>query len=221
MPEGPQKHRRRGLVRRRALLDAAVEVVAEKGFAGATHRSIAKRAGVPLATTSYYFQSIDDLVEEALRTFVSEESEELRGLIDVIGEHVLSADEAGALFADELVATSGKLALAQLSAYLEGARNPRMREVVAASIATYEEVARAALRAVGARDAEGSARAFVAMLDGFALHRLSRGKRPEDSGDVREALRMLFVSCVMTPTDRKRWNQRLRRKAPRRRKPAG
>ena len=59
--------RRKSQPRREALLAAAVQVVGSQGLAGTTHRSVTEAAGVPLATASYYFSSIDELVAEARR----------------------------------------------------------------------------------------------------------------------------------------------------------
>ena len=39
------------------------------GRSGLTHRAVATRAGLPLSTTSYFFDSLDDLLLEALRVF--------------------------------------------------------------------------------------------------------------------------------------------------------
>jgi len=52
--------------RRRALLAATVEVVAEVGVARTTHRAIATRAGVPLGATTYYFPTLTDLITAAM-----------------------------------------------------------------------------------------------------------------------------------------------------------
>ncbi|GAB6900055.1 TetR/AcrR family transcriptional regulator [Kineosporia succinea] len=52
--------------RRRALLAATVEVVAEVGVARTTHRLIAARADVPLGATTYYFPTLNDLIATAL-----------------------------------------------------------------------------------------------------------------------------------------------------------
>ena len=52
--------------RRREIIDAAVEVIADVGTGRATHRAIAERAGVPLGSTTYYFPTLDDLVAAAL-----------------------------------------------------------------------------------------------------------------------------------------------------------
>ena len=66
MPIRPATHRASGRARRAALLDAAVEVIAEQGVAGPTHRSIAARAGMSTSTTSYFFSSLDQLIAAAL-----------------------------------------------------------------------------------------------------------------------------------------------------------
>lgn len=47
---------------RQALIEAAVEVVAEKGIASTTTRKIADRAGVPLGSLHYWFASKTELM---------------------------------------------------------------------------------------------------------------------------------------------------------------
>lgn len=57
----------KGEARRDALLDAVLRVL-ERGGAGAvTHRSVAAEAGVPVASATYYFATLDDLYVSALR----------------------------------------------------------------------------------------------------------------------------------------------------------
>jgi TetR/AcrR family transcriptional regulator len=57
----------------RALLEAAEEIFAEQGFAGATTAAIARRAGVPKANLHYYFVTKEGLyravVERVLRAW--------------------------------------------------------------------------------------------------------------------------------------------------------
>ncbi|MDV6011191.1 TetR family transcriptional regulator C-terminal domain-containing protein [Haloechinothrix sp. LS1_15] len=52
----------KGERRRAALLDAGVGLLVEGGFDAVRHRAVAERAGLPLASTTYYFSSLDDLV---------------------------------------------------------------------------------------------------------------------------------------------------------------
>jgi TetR/AcrR family transcriptional regulator, regulator of cefoperazone and chloramphenicol sensitivity len=49
--------------RRTALLQAAFDAIAETGFEGLRTRSVAKRAGVNIATLHYYFPSKQELIE--------------------------------------------------------------------------------------------------------------------------------------------------------------
>jgi AcrR family transcriptional regulator len=60
----------RGWRRRDALLDAGVELLTEGGFAAVSHRAVAERAGLPLAATTYYFRSRDDLIAAAFELMV-------------------------------------------------------------------------------------------------------------------------------------------------------
>lgn len=56
----------KGERRRAALVDAAAALLTEGGFEAVRHRAVAERAGLPLASTTYYFDSLDDLVAAAV-----------------------------------------------------------------------------------------------------------------------------------------------------------
>ncbi|MFE5093729.1 TetR/AcrR family transcriptional regulator [Streptomyces sp. NPDC056638] len=51
--------------RRTALVDAAIEVLADEGARGLTFRAVDARAGVPVGTSSNYFANRDDLFMQA------------------------------------------------------------------------------------------------------------------------------------------------------------
>lgn len=61
--------------RRDLLIVAALEVIAEHGVAGTTHRRVAAAAGVPLGSTTYYFADLHDLLGAAFGRFADEISE--------------------------------------------------------------------------------------------------------------------------------------------------
>jgi DNA-binding transcriptional regulator YbjK len=52
----------KGERRRSALVEAGVELLLEGGFDAVRHRAVAERAGLPLASTTYYFDSLEELV---------------------------------------------------------------------------------------------------------------------------------------------------------------
>jgi AcrR family transcriptional regulator len=51
----------RGVERRGRIVDAAASIIEEEGLAAVTNRSVADRAGVSLALTTYHFKSVSDL----------------------------------------------------------------------------------------------------------------------------------------------------------------
>jgi len=55
----------RSLRRRAQIAEGAIQVLADHGVAGVTHRLVAHAAGVSLAATTYYFDSKFDMVAEA------------------------------------------------------------------------------------------------------------------------------------------------------------
>jgi DNA-binding transcriptional regulator YbjK len=198
-PDPPRRHRPSAQARREALLQAAVEVAAERGVAGTTHRAVTERAGLPLATASYFFASIDALVAEALRTFVADEAARLEAIAEQLDRDGDRPDDLAAALSEASM-PSGPLpwALAQFEAYLQAARDGAMRPPVADALAAYEHVAELALTAAGASAdaAAGAAPAFNALADGFALHRLAR-PQAGDVASLQRALRLLFLGLLV------------------------
>lgn len=82
--------RKRGLVTKARILDAAFVEFAAKGLAGATSRDIAERAGVQHTLLIYYFATKDDLwlevIESISKQFVDHLEIRLQGLrgVDVV-----------------------------------------------------------------------------------------------------------------------------------------
>lgn len=185
------------MARREALLHAAVEVVAEHGVAGVTHRAVTEKAGMPLATVSYFFASIDDLAVEALRGFTAREVSQLHALAARVAEERRTPGEIATAFADAS-APEWPATPAQFETYLHAARSPALRDAVRDSIAAYREVAVAALRAVGARHPEDTAAAFIALSDGFAMQRLAQPDSV-DAEAVRRAFRALSLGGWWSP----------------------
>jgi len=207
LPPTQERSRRR----RDALLRAAIEVLAESGAKSVTHRAVAARAKLPAASTTYYFESIDQLTEEALRLHVSERVAELEALAATAAAGGKSAEAVARRFAEALADRSREAVIAQYEVYLEAARVPALREPVAQALDAFERLAEASLAALGAHHPEQAAAAFVAMIDGFALHRLARPDSDRDgAAALFEALRALFLSYTMDDDERERRLAKLR-----------
>src|SRR3979409_2730689 len=68
----------KGERRRYALVSAAADLLCEGGFDAVRHRAVARRAGLPLASTTYYFSSLDDLVVHAVEYTGAQELAQLQ-----------------------------------------------------------------------------------------------------------------------------------------------
>jgi DNA-binding transcriptional regulator YbjK len=185
---GGHTRQARGARRRDAILQAALHVIAEQGVAAVTHRAVAAEADVPLASTTYYFESLDELLEGALLMFVNAEAERLAAVAESLDGKELEPLEAAQLFRAELEDSS----VAQFELYLEASRRPRLREVARRCLDLYEAAAESALRAAGAEHPEAYARPFVALFDGYGLHRIAGG---DDQG-FEDALMALWAAAT-------------------------
>jgi DNA-binding transcriptional regulator YbjK len=194
MPIRPDRHRASGQVRRARVLDAAVEVIAERGIGSTTHRAVASRAGVPLSTTSYFFASIDDLVVEALRGVIDGVVARLEPLTADLATGNRSADDTFDAVVAALTGAPDIHITAQFEAYLEATRRPALQQEVQRAVSACEHLAETALRAIGAEDPHTGARAVVALVDGFALHRLAWPRTPDDTRMLTAALRAILDS---------------------------
>lgn len=207
MSARPRTHGESAQRRRRALLDAAVELVGEKGAAAVTHRAVAERAGLPPSTTSYFFASIDELVSEALHVYTAERVAELNSVGAELPDDV-TPDDVTRLAAKMMVTDPPERSMSLIEAYLDAARTPGRQAVVAQVLDSYRNVAVTVLRAAGARRARAGARAFNALVDGFLLHHVA-DPRPDDEEQIQRALSALFIAYAMDPEETAEWERRL------------
>lgn len=70
--------------RRGAIIQTAAELIVSEGPANLTHRKVAKRADVPLGSTTYYFKSLKELRTEALTYLADCIDTELRSISEQV-----------------------------------------------------------------------------------------------------------------------------------------
>ena len=207
MPIRPATHRASGQARRAALLDAAVEVIAQHGVAGATHRSVAARAGMPTSTTSYFFSSLDQLVAAALHVVGERIVQRVDAVTAYVADAELGPQEAIDRFVDAVLSEPESDTVAQFEIYLECRRRPQLQPTAHRIMASIEGGAEASLRALGIADAAQRAPMVVALLDGLALHRHARPRGSSaDRRLVSEALYSLhrgFLEADAAEGDRR------------------
>jgi len=211
MGSAPSPQQDRSRRRREALLRATIELLGETGAKSVTHRAVAQRAGVPLASTTYYFRSVDELIEEALKLHVAERVAELERLADAaLSANAASVTQFADAMAAVLVAAPARTLVAQYQMYLEAGRNPALQPAASEALAAFEGLIVRVLAALGAREPRDAAEAFFALFDGFALHRLARPRDPDrETAVLSAAMRALFLEQVMETAARDELRQRL------------
>lgn len=175
-PEMPGKRRRDPEARRRAIVDAAAELLMEGD--DLTHRRVADRANVPLGATTYYFASLDDLREAALELLASQIDDalaELRDQMDALG----GDREALAALMHGYLGDRHQLG-ADLAIYSAALRRPELRPLAARGLDGMVEV-------LSAWTDPTSARLLAACFDGIALHSFFHDE-PFDLGAVTRAV---------------------------------
>lgn len=93
----------KGERRRQALVEAASELLVEGGFDAVRHRAVAERAGLPLASTTYYFDSLDELITAAVEFHGRAELASCRQRLTTISGHLTDDDVLVDLVLDLLV----------------------------------------------------------------------------------------------------------------------
>lgn len=177
----------RGQRRRRLLIDAAAELIMTQGFAAVSHRAVAQRADVPLAATTYYFASLDELLEEAVRHLATAWLAGAREVVEQLTAPIRSpkrlAEALMRVAAPPPASTTGADRAALLSLYeryVEAARLPRLQAVIAEYDAHIEALLVEVLRLGTSRDTpdsevDGRGRLLLAVIDGALLRALAEG----------------------------------------------
>jgi DNA-binding transcriptional regulator YbjK len=93
----------KGERRRQELVTAAAALLRLGGFDAVRHRAVAERAGLPLASTTYYFASLDDLVTAAVDRTSRDELAEGRGQLDALAAGPVGTPALVELVLDQLL----------------------------------------------------------------------------------------------------------------------
>lgn len=120
----------KGERRRYALVCAAAELLCEGGFEAVRHRAVADRAGLPLASTTYYFSSLEELVETAVDYLGTAEVAALRARVQELPRRRRGAEAAADLLVDLLAGEPNRDQLvSRYERYIACARHPELRNV--------------------------------------------------------------------------------------------
>jgi TetR/AcrR family transcriptional regulator, regulator of biofilm formation and stress response len=190
----------RGVERSEQLLRAVGRLVARSGVAGVTHRAVAQEAGVSLRATTYYFETKEAMIREALRYFVRENisradavaqrfpsrSNKLESAVEAIASVLLQE----ATDPDDLLRTEYELILAI-------SREPRYAPEYQELQQMLEVRLRALLAAIGSADPSRHARIVLATTRGLQVEFLASPERRPSDRSIRSHLKALL--CALVP----------------------
>lgn len=183
----------RGAQRRGVLIEAAADLLLEDGLAALSHRAVAARAGLPLASTTYYFASADDLRDEALQHVAATWAARAGAVVDGLPAQVDAVAAAQAVITIIGADIPTRQMLLLYERYLEAGRHERLRPVVVAWNAHLTELVQQVLARAGLPAEAEQARLVLAVADGVAVTALAEGDPPDVAvGAALEQLLSLF-----------------------------
>lgn len=176
---GTRSGRKNDPERRDRIIAACLDVIAESGVAGASHRRIADAAGVPLGSMTYHFDGIDELLHEAFTRFSHTVSERFEQRMAAATD-LESARAAVVAIIHEDVFGDGRELVLSHELYTLAARKPAYRALTTAWM-------RRSRTALERHFDPETARLLDAMIEGVSIHR-ALDEEPRDPDEVAEAV---------------------------------
>ena len=164
---------------RHALLVAcAADLLEEQGWGALTHRGLVARSGVPLASMTYYFDGVHDLVAQAAGELARRHLDRARAVVEALPRRRSSAQHALDAVVEVLVGPAPTtLALeAFYERYLRAGRSERLRPLVVGWNAQLLELVTEVLDRTGRPGTPAQVRLLVAGLDGLLVTALAEGE---------------------------------------------
>ncbi|MGB8020641.1 MAG: TetR family transcriptional regulator [Candidatus Nanopelagicales bacterium] len=197
MPATTTTRYARGEQRRRALVEAAADLLLEQGLAALSHRAVAARAGLPLASTTYYFASTDDIRDEAWQHIAQGWAARAGEVVDALPDQ-LDVDQAAQAIARIIGADEASAQmLLMYERYLDAGRHQRLRPVVVAWNARLEELVYRVLLHAGLPADGGLPRLVIAVADGVAVTALAEGTSVHDAVSATVIQTLLLLQTAL------------------------
>ncbi|WP_020667856.1 TetR/AcrR family transcriptional regulator [Amycolatopsis nigrescens] len=178
--------------------DAAIEVIAEDGMRGLTHRAVDRAAELPAGSTSYYARTRQALLELAIGRIVELDVAAPESPAEPADLDALAGYLAGFLHAT--ITTGKRRMLARYEFALEATRRPELREPYDRGGSLLRARCAELLRTAGSADPERHARLVIAWLDGLIFDSIAGtgSRRPPDKAELETGIHELL--SVLLPT---------------------
>jgi AcrR family transcriptional regulator len=193
---------------RKALLEAGIACLNDKGYANTTARDIAGRANVSLGAIGYHFGSTEDLMDKAMAEAVRRWLEPLITIISAVPDSAARQElGAGIDYLLETFETHRELVVAYFEALVRAQRSPDLRNAMAAAFDALRVALASGIRQLQAKDAparqvdpEMSATLLMATFDGLLIQWLLDPDRVPSGETIAETL--LRAARLVIPASR-------------------
>jgi DNA-binding transcriptional regulator YbjK len=173
-----------------------LRIVADVGADAVTHRRVAEEAELPLASTTYYFESKEHLLTAALERAADRDIERLHRFLaeapDEVPDPLGLAIDAILDPVDETALSCRSSLVATYSLMLEAARRPALRAVNRRWTDAYRDALSRLLEHAGSADPRGDAALLLAATDGLLVEQLASDR----TAKVRPELHRLAAALV-------------------------
>ena len=182
---------------------AAAELLCEGGFEAVRHRAVAQRAGLPLASTTYYFASLDDLIVAAVEHIGMVEAAVMRSRIEALSRRRRGPESTAEALVDLLVDDipghpGGDQLISRYERYIACARQPALRDVQRRILQQRADAVSEVVERSGRSARTAMLAALVCAVDGAVVSALV-----DESGTPRDTARSTLIDVidVLAPYD--------------------
>jgi len=181
-------------LRRRALIDAAILAIGERGSLDVTMSEIAGRAGVSSALAHHYFGGKDDLLAATMRHLLAELG---RDTVAALRQSDGARARVSAIIATNFSPSQFRTATiaAWLAFYVEAQRSDAMRRLLRVyARRLHSNLASALVELMPKAEASRIAEGIAAMIDGLYIRRALKDGEP----DARSAIALVEDYLAIT-----------------------
>lgn len=199
-----------GKQRRLAIIQATLRVMAREGLRAVSHRAVAAEAGVPLASTTYYFRDLDDLITESFLHWSALQQVQVEGFyrrsVQILAASDREPDESASV-ALELARVAAEYVIEQVArhredrvlefAFLhEAARVPRLRAVVREQQAGFLDFLEQFHTALGSQMPALDAQITHSVLLGMEKSAVLADTDQPDAGSIRQVFERYLLTVL-------------------------
>ncbi len=159
--------------RQQLVLDAAIDVLGNRGMRNLTHRAVDDRAGLPMGSTSNLFRTREALIKGVLGRL---QEREKAGWLSLAGEDLADREAmvvALGAMVRHLTGEGRLLTLARHAIFVEASHHPALQEQIAQAQRELAGWAVPFVAALGSAHPEADLRVLLSFMDGLMINQLA------------------------------------------------